>query len=243
MSTNQTVIYAAPTALKAHALRNLLADAQIQAVLLSDQPSPAAAADLPSGSTLIAVAVPNEDAPRARHIALQFDRQGVYAAAGPTPEDAAPTQSTTWPRCPQCDAPRSTRCPICGTAGCDFAPVDMGFTWIPGPQDPHAATSCSCAPDACPANGAPADADVPNGEQVQDWADNMVICSTCDEPFRPEYPRRCEWCGHEFDDGLDVDATPARQDQLNARVVAAILALLALLLGFAVYFLSVVSPG
>jgi hypothetical protein len=26
----------------------------------------------------------------------------------------------------------------------------------------------------------------------------MVLCSLCDEPFRPEYLPRCEWCGHAF---------------------------------------------
>ena len=31
----------------------------------------------------------------------------------------------------------------------------------------------------------------------------LVLCPTCDEPFRPEFPARCEWCGHRFADGRE----------------------------------------
>jgi len=31
----------------------------------------------------------------------------------------------------------------------------------------------------------------------------MLLCPTCDEPFTPQFARRCNGCGHEFPDGFD----------------------------------------
>ncbi|MDO5554032.1 MAG: hypothetical protein Q4G68_09730 [Planctomycetia bacterium] len=28
----------------------------------------------------------------------------------------------------------------------------------------------------------------------------LVTCYVCSEPFKPRFPKRCEWCGHVFDD-------------------------------------------
>ena len=52
----------------------------------------------------------------------------------------------------------------------------------------------------------------------------------CDEPFVPAYPRRCEWCGHTFADGYEVDvvAAPAAEEQgIDRRIIMVILAILA----------------
>jgi hypothetical protein len=64
----------------------------------------------------------------------------------------------------------------------------------------------------------------------------MVICPTCDEPFVPEHPSRCEWCGHHFPDGYAVDVVESESEQLNSRVIVAAMGLGGLLLALAVYF-------
>ena len=53
----------------------------------------------------------------------------------------------------------------------------------------------------------------------------MLICTMCDEPFVPAYPRRCEWCGHTFADGYEVDVVAEEQGE-DARVEKGILAIL-----------------
>jgi len=51
------------------------------------------------------------------------------------------------------------------------------------------------------------------------------ICPTCDEPFVPEFSRRCEWCGEMFEVG---SAPPSRLvPNLHVRQVAVWLALAA----------------
>ena len=69
----------------------------------------------------------------------------------------------------------------------------------------------------------------------------VLMCSTCDEPFVPEFPRRCEWCGHEFADGYDVEPKVAEAaESITGRGVAVITVLLVLLLGVTVYFFWIV---
>ena len=165
MPENLIVVYAARTLQDAHLLRNLLADAGIHAVVSNDLLQGG------SGSTsgmagLSRVLSATEDAPRAREIALEFDRRVAPAAAKTPParRSCRRRHPPPWPKCPQC-----------GAAADDA---------VPGLRRPPAAEF--------PA----ADAD-PSGVLRR-------MCSTCDEPFVPEYPRRCEWCGHEFADGYDV---------------------------------------
>lgn len=66
----------------------------------------------------------------------------------------------------------------------------------------------------------------------------LLICPTCDEPFEPRYLRCCEWCGHDFGDGITTP--PPRDDRpaepLNARVVLVALAMLAAVGGLMAYF-------
>lgn len=59
-----------------------------------------------------------------------------------------------------------------------------------------------------------------------------VICTTCDEPWAPEFFRRCEWCGHNFGHGLKVDYEPVpvltELEPANGRVLTVLLGLMAL---------------
>lgn len=76
----------------------------------------------------------------------------------------------------------------------------------------------------------------PAGDPGESATGTMVICPTCDEPFVPEHPNRCEWCGHRFPDGYPVDVDEEEPESFNARVMVAMVALGGLLLVVAVYF-------
>jgi hypothetical protein len=61
----------------------------------------------------------------------------------------------------------------------------------------------------------------PDNEGEPDQQHALVICPTCDEPFRPVYLKRCEWCGYRFADGRDLPPTPLFTSpfaEMNARV-------------------------
>jgi len=138
-----------------------------------------------------------------------------------------PAEADDWPQCPGCGKRRSTQCPVCGTFGTEFPPVDMGFVLMSGLGGGDAAGAC----DGCGSCGCAGET-----EEAADQADTtqecddavpprMLICPTCDEPFEPEYPRLCQWCGHEFPDGFEVDGTVTSPEQLNSRIIAAVLIL------------------
>lgn len=47
-----------------------------------------------------------------------------------------------------------------------------------------------------------------------------IICTTCDEPWVPKFLRRCEWCGHDFGEGVEFDLPnhPTLEEEFNHRV-------------------------
>ena len=47
----------------------------------------------------------------------------------------------------------------------------------------------------------------------------MLLCPTCDEPFTPQFARRCSACGHEFPDGIDQPQAERASEGLNLRIL------------------------
>jgi hypothetical protein len=143
-------VYAARNMQEAYLLRDFLEDRGIRAIVMNAGLEGGAGVDVLGWPTLARVAVDEEHAVAARQIALEFDRlmrDGADVAAGEAadrqslPEwdkqEEAPDASlrvesppTSWPRCPQCGAPRITRCPVCGTSGSEFPQADG-----PGEED------------------------------------------------------------------------------------------------------------
>jgi hypothetical protein len=71
----------------------------------------------------------------------------------------------------------------------------------------------------------------------------IVICPTCDEVFRPRFLARCEWCGYQFGDGVELSAAAEWTSpfaEMNAR---AWIVLFGLILSFALLVGLVVSAG
>lgn len=287
MARLETAIYTARNARQARRLREALEAAGIEARVAE----PGGPAEPGTGAASrwagIRVLVAEGDALAARQVAAEFAEHGPAPAVGgfapspagagaPAAEPDASTLPDWWPICPGCGAARSTACPICGTAGTRFEPIDMGFSLIEGLDDVMGASgpSCGsggCGPDGCtplsppdsPAAGsslaelpasdrttpeqsaAAGSAESPGAdrppadvEDGPDMADHMVICPTCDEPFGPVYPKRCEWCGHEFPDGVDMPLPDGDDDEpdFTGRVYAVIGLLLAIALAGLLYF-------
>ena len=65
------------------------------------------------------------------------------------------------------------------------------------------------------------------------------MCPSCDEPFVPEFPRRCEWCGHEFSDGYDLEDHLERE-AIPVQAMIVILGLVILVLVACAYFAWIV---
>ncbi|MDZ7617143.1 MAG: hypothetical protein U1E05_09075 [Patescibacteria group bacterium] len=185
---------------------------------------------------------------------MQHDHDAVGPSDGLSPEGRV---SDTWPRCPECRAPRIACCPICQTAGYDFPEVDPEFAVAPDPGAVEEPMSCGCGDGGsghggcgdggCGGTshvarsdgaGSPDHAGSPAHDASEPDALTMLICTTCDEPFVPDYLKRCEWCGHTFPSGFEYEPSTAPVEPLNARVVAVFFVLAAgvlALLGWLAY--------
>ena len=65
----------------------------------------------------------------------------------------------------------------------------------------------------------------------------IVICAICDEPFEPMYLQACEWCGHEFADGVQVKPPVVVEPiEINERMLLAIVGMAAAVGGVIAYF-------
>lgn len=181
----------------------------------------------------VELSVPEENAERAREIVAELRQwldEETYAAA----DDGALAEQleAAWPRCPECGERRTTKCPICQTAGTSFAPADatesLGESADAEPD--RSRPSCECGAGGCGArqDEAPCPPLLPPSP-------SLLICPTCDEPFSPEYLQRCEWCGHVFEQGVAV--VEEEPEEINAVTIAFVLGLALLLFGLGSWFL------
>lgn len=180
-------VFVAESPAEAHLVRNRLADYGINATLQND--SLHAASDAGRDWSLSPrVMVPIEDAEFAREVAEEFEarQRSRGARDGDSEWPAEPCEWEDWPCCPRCRRRRLTHCPACHTAGAHFPLAE--FVSPDSPDEPI--------------------------RLVADGRDGrhdgvLIVCPTCDEAFSPEFYRRCENCGHEFEHGLEPpSATP-----------------------------------
>jgi hypothetical protein len=162
---------------------------------------------------------------------------------------AEPKPWADWPRCPRCGTHRDTACPDCEVPGADFAlaELDPAADLIPMSRDEaDLAAGCRSGHDACCSGAGAASRCADHGNGCDDESlpasDGaaaavggpvmMFICPTCDEAFVPRFFRRCRHCGHDFGSGLDME--PA-DEPANYRVIGAVLAVIAALVGIGIY--------
>ena len=252
---DQTVVYVAGTVQQAYLLKNLLADQGIQSVVLNETLERGSGVDYVGWSTLARVAVKQCDAVAAREIALKHDQQGVEMAEArdnvpkeyddDVTDDPSPVP-TDWPRCPECGKPRVTCCPICKTTGTDFPEADDQYVWGFGlnevADDHENKASCgSCG--SCDGHGSAMPQDEPEieAEEKIDHHRFVLMCPMCSEPFLPEYPRRCAWCDHEFEDGFEPEEIIPTLPESNTRVAAIVVGLMLLTAVTVGYFMFVLG--
>ena len=116
--------------------------------------------------------------------------------------------------------------------------------------NPSAVTSCGCGPTGCggghescedTAAPDPSGATAESADQPPPRPQPMLMCPTCDEPFVPAFPRLCEWCGRQFDDGYEVALdTPSPIEQISFRAVLVIAGLLLVMALAVIYFTLIV---
>lgn len=73
-------------------------------------------------------------------------------------------------------------------------------------------------------------------EEVVDELDVLLLCSTCDEPFTPQFFRRCAECGSDYGNGIEEEEDEFEGEELNNRVVAVIVGVVLLLVGLLAFF-------
>ncbi|MEX2112191.1 MAG: hypothetical protein WD845_03350 [Pirellulales bacterium] len=82
----------------------------------------------------------------------------------------------------------------------------------------------------------------PSANAASEDAPLLVLCTTCDEPFAPEFPARCEWCGHRFADGREAEPfEPSEPVDINVRVIAAIVGVVLTVVGLIAFFARIAS--
>lgn len=247
MNEKLAVVYTAKNKQQAHMLKNRLEEAGIEAAVTGELLSDGTGVDAVGWATAARVMVAEHDALAARRLAEQFDRQDAQPA-GPfdLPDKEQPDELTEWPTCPDCGARRTTTCPICHTSGTDFPEADSRFAVSAElSDDARPISSCGCDSGGCSTGEAPQ----PPSDEAEAALDEpppglVLTCTMCDEPFRPDFPLRCEWCGHEFPDGYPVDVEEEGEppEQITTRALAVMIVLAVLGVGLAVYFLFLV-PG
>jgi len=116
-----------------------------------------------------------------------------------------------WPACPNCASLRQAVCPICETSGTEFPLAE----WIPS------------AP-LIQLGGLDDEPEVIGSPPL------MLMCTTCDEAFAPNFYERCEHCGYDFESGVVIET--AEPEELNVRMLAVLAILAAVTIGMMVFF-------
>lgn len=116
-----------------------------------------------------------------------------------------------WPVCPNCDSLRQAVCPICESSGTEFPLAE----WIP------------TAP-LIQLGGVEGEDEVIGAPPV------MLMCTTCDEAFAPNFYERCEHCGYDFESGVVIE-TP-EPEELNVRMLIVLAVLVVVTVGLVVFF-------
>jgi hypothetical protein len=179
------LIYATQNAQQAVDLRDHLCGVGVEAWVLGHPKNSEASKNIPFARDA-KVVVAERDVSIARKIAEDF-LGAKPAGAGRSVIDVQldlrdRATIEAWPTCPQCQRRRQAICPICETAGSDFPLADEVSD-----HDDHDTTITSAVVD-----------------DVDPLGRKALLCPMCDEPFVPEYLRRCEWCGHDFGHGAEL---------------------------------------
>lgn len=214
MREDFSVIYQARTVPEADELTERLAEAGIEGVVVEELVPGQTGTDAIGLPTPFSVAVHQDQAAAARQLAEQFDDELFTRVEqeAKQPEGAEAAETTDLPAEP--DA--WPRCPQCGQRRVTVCPVckTSGTHFAPADKEYSA------------------DTDSPEASQ------RLVLCPTCDEPFAPQFLRRCEWCGHDFGEGLESHHDQ-ESEQLSPQVIAAIFGLVALVIAILVYFMII----
>ena len=230
MDDTLKVIYVAASLEQARIMQSALSEEGIQAAVDNDALQ-TGVGELPMGwATAARVMVHQRDAARARLIALDFDRHGHDAAlaADDLQARADSEDQVDWPCCPKCERRRLATCPVCETAGTDFA---QGFLPDMAEHSPRCRHS-----DDVESDGDDSDED-DDGD-----APLVLLCPTCDEPFVPEFPAMCEWCGYHFADGRQPAPLPSYEpSEMNARVWIVLVGLIGSCLATVLFFRYLLS--
>jgi hypothetical protein len=69
---------------------------------------------------------------------------------------------------------------------------------------------------------------------VADETNVLLLCSTCDEPFTPQFYRCCLECGFDFGEG--IESSEIVREELNSRVALTIIGMAVVLVGLIAFF-------
>lgn len=77
------------------------------------------------------------------------------------------------------------------------------------------------------------------GDPTEEHPELWIECPVCDSVYEPVYLVRCEWCGHQFRDGVKPPPAPRPVTTAlwNPRLIAVVVAAVVLIGGIAGYFL------
>lgn len=200
MSERTEIIYSAGRIEEAVLVKQLLNERSIEC-LIENVALQGGVGELPAGeATNPRVRVNAEDAEKARQVVKAFEfQQRLGRERRVEYSDDFDDVWRDWPTCPDCGHRRQTVCPICETAGSDLPLADPN----------HAGVAPTLGP----------------GKEDAETGRPLLICTTCDEPFHPQFYQVCQWCGHPHEDGLPPPPAQAPIERLSPRMLAVIGAL------------------